>query len=212
MAPATDTQWSVDYDTLRREDLFRHPPKDHSAYPSLAEAIRPHINSFNALFEDSKILEAGLRDIGTKTFLDGDAETPEQKKARQAEGRRPPKRNRLNVRVQEIFLDKPTLPPTNKFSTKNRNILPSETRERHATYRGKLRVRLEYQINNGDWNESVRELGQVPIMLRVSSLVRKLGHQLIVAVRQTGAISKMRLPTNLSGIRRSRRNWAAISS
>ncbi|KAJ5605706.1 hypothetical protein N7510_008487 [Penicillium lagena] len=169
MAPAaTDTQWSVDYDTLRRENLFRNPPTDQTAYPSLAESIRPHVDSFNALFEDSKILEAGLRDIGTKSFLDGDAETAEQKKARQAEGRRPPKRNRLNVRVREIFLDKPTIPPTNKFSTRNRNIYPSETRERHATYRGKLRARLEYQINNGDWMESVRELGQVPIMLRTN--------------------------------------------
>ena len=169
MAPAaTDTQWSVDYDTLRRENLFQNPPKDHTAYPSLAESIRPHIDSFNALFEDSKIMEAGLRDIGTKTFLDGELETYEQKKARQAEGLRPPKRNRLNVRVREIFLEKPTLPPTNKFTTRNREIYPSECRERHATYRGKLRARLEYQVNNGDWMESVRELGNVPIMVRTN--------------------------------------------
>ena len=177
MAPApTDTNWSVNYDTLRREHLFRHPPKDHTAYPALADAIRPHVDSFNALFEDSKILEAGLKDIGTKTFLDGEAETPEQKKARQAEGRKAPKRNRLNVRIREVFLEKPVLPPTNKFTTRNRNIYPSETRERHATYRGKLRAKLEYQVNNGDWMESVRELGQVPIMLRVSRTdIQKFG-------------------------------------
>lgn len=169
MAPApTDTNWSVSYDTLRREHLFRHPPKDHTAFPALAEAIRPHVDSFNALFEGPRVLEAGLKDIGIKTFLDGDAETPEQKKARQTEGRKAPRRNRLNVRVREVFLEKPALPPTNKFTTRNRNIYPSETRERHATYRGKLRAKLEWQVNNGDWMESVRELGQVPIMLRVS--------------------------------------------
>jgi DNA-directed RNA polymerase I subunit RPA2 len=169
MAPAaTDTQWSVDYDTLRRENLFQNPPEDHTAYPSLAESIRPHIDSFNALFDDSKILDAGLKDIGIKTFLDGELETYEQKKARQAEGIRPPKRNRLNVRVREIFLEKPTLPPTNKYTTRNREIYPSECRERHATYRGKLRARLEYQVNNGDWQESVRELGNVPIMVRTN--------------------------------------------
>ncbi|KAJ5343665.1 uncharacterized protein N7506_003489 [Penicillium brevicompactum] len=169
MAPAaTDTQWSVDYDTLRRENLFQNPPTDHTAYPSLAESIKPHIDSFNALFEDSKILEAGLRDIGTKTFLDGELETFEQKKARQAEGIRAPKRNRLNVRVREIFLEKPMLPPTNKHATTNRDIYPSECRERHATYRGKLKARLEWQVNNGDWMESVRELGNVPIMVRTN--------------------------------------------
>lgn len=168
MAPAaTDTRWSVNYDVPRREHLFRHPPKDHTAYPALAETIKPHIDSFNALFDGPSILKAGLKDIGTKTFLDGDIETPEAKKARQAEGRAPTKRNRLNVRVSEIFLEKPALPATNKFTTRNRNIHPSECRERHATYRGKLRAKLEYQVNNGDWMESVRELGQVPIMLRV---------------------------------------------
>ena len=165
----TDTKWSVGYNVLRRENLFRHPPKDHTAYPALADAIRPHIDSFNALFDGDKTLEAGLKDIGTKTFLDGDGETLQQKKARQAEGLRPPKRNKLNVRIREVFLEKPSLPPTNKFTTRNRNIYPSEARERHATYRGKLRARLEYQVNNGDWKESVRELGQVPIMLKVSS-------------------------------------------
>jgi DNA-directed RNA polymerase I subunit RPA2 len=169
MAPApTNTDWSVQFDSLRRENLFQNPPKDHTAYPSLAESIKPHVDSFNALFDDSKILDAGLKDIGIKSFLDGEPETPEQKAARKAEGIRAPKRNRLNVRVKELFLDKPTLPPTNKYSTKNRNIYPSECRERHATYRGKLRARLEYQVNNGDWMDSVRELGQVPIMLRTN--------------------------------------------
>lgn len=67
MAPApTDTNWSVSYDTLRREHLFRHPPKDHTAFPALAEAIRPHVDSFNALFEGPRVLEAGLKDIGIR--------------------------------------------------------------------------------------------------------------------------------------------------
>ncbi|OJJ45405.1 hypothetical protein ASPZODRAFT_70020 [Penicilliopsis zonata CBS 506.65] len=169
MAPAaTNTNWSVDFETLRRHDLFKNPPKDHTAFPSLAESIYPHIHSFNALFGDSKVIEAGLKDIGTKTFLDGELESPQEKKVRLAEGRLPPKRNKLNVRVREVFLDKPALPLANKFATRNRNIYPSECRERHATYRGKLRARLEYQVNNGDWKESVRELGQVPIMMRTN--------------------------------------------
>lgn len=176
MAPAaTDTNWSVNYDVLRREKLFRNPPKDQTAYPALAAAIRPHVDSFNALFDGPKTLEAALKDIGTKTFIDGEAETPEQKKARQAEGRKAPKRNKLHVRVSEVFLEKPALPPSNKFTSRNRNIYPSECRERHATYRGKLRARLEWRVNNGDWMESVRELGQVPIMLRVSAITIAVG-------------------------------------
>ncbi|KAJ5088411.1 DNA-directed RNA polymerase I subunit RPA2 [Penicillium angulare] len=169
MAPApTDTEWSVKYDTLRRENLFQNPPTDHTAYPSLAESIKPHIDSFNALFDDINILNEGLKEIGTKVILDGSPETPAQKEARMEQGLRAPKRNRLSLRVKELFLERPTLPVTNKFSSRNREIYPSECRERHATYRGKLRARLEWRVNNGDWMESVRELGQVPIMVRTN--------------------------------------------
>jgi DNA-directed RNA polymerase I subunit RPA2 len=168
MAPSAQKEWSVEYDTLRRERLFRHPPKDGTAYPSLAAAILPHIDSFNALFDGNGVLEKALEDIGTKSFLDGDTETAEQRKAWREEGKRPPRRNKLDVRITELFLEKAVLPPTNKFSTRNREIYPVECRERHATYRGKLRARLEYRVNNEDWKESVRELGLVPIMLRVS--------------------------------------------
>ena len=171
MAPsATNTEWTVGFDVLRREKLFRNPPKDRTAYPSLEEAIRPHVDSFNALFGESKIIEHALHDIGTKTFLDGDNETPEQRRIRKAEGRLPPQRNRLNVRIRDVFLEKAMLPQTNKFSVRNREIFPSECRERHVTYRGRLRVRLEWQVNNGEWKESIRELGQAPLMLRVCPL------------------------------------------
>lgn len=168
MALDTQKEWSVEYDTLRRERLFRHPPNDQTAYPSLAAAVLPHVDSFNSLFDGIRVLERSLEDIGTKSFLDGDTETAAQRVARREEGRRLPRRNKLDVRITELFLEKAVLPLANKFSTRNREIYPAECRERHATYRGRLRARMEYRVNNGDWKESVRELGMVPIMLRVS--------------------------------------------
>lgn len=152
----TETAWGSQYDTVRRHKLFQNPPTDHTAYPALAAAIEPHIHSFNAIFEKNGILENGLKDIGVKTFLDGDNTTVGP-------------RNRLSVRVRDVYLEKPVLPASNKFALgSSRNILPSECRERHATYRGKLRARLEWRVNGGEWKESVRELGQLPIMLRVN--------------------------------------------
>ena len=115
----------------------------------------PHIESFNALFEKDGLIAQGLLDIGTKTFLDGD----------DRDG--PVGKNRLDVRVKEVFVEKSVLPASNKFSTKNREILPAECRERHVTYRGKMSARLEYRINNGDPKEIIRELGQIPLMLMV---------------------------------------------
>lgn len=154
-APAQE-KWTTEYDTLRRHELFRNPPAKKTAYPALAEAIKPHVESFNAVFAPNGQIARALQDIGTKTFLDGnpldnDPTTP---------------RNRLQVRVKEVFVEKSQLPPSNKLESSKREILPVECRERHVTYRGRFRGRLEYRINDGDWKESIREFGYLPIMLR----------------------------------------------
>jgi DNA-directed RNA polymerase I subunit RPA2 len=156
MAPSktASNRWTEQYDTLKREDLFRNPPSKKTAYPALAEAIRPHVDSFNTVFAENGQLQHALKDIGTKTFLDGNGQ--------QEEGVR---RNRLQVRVREVFLEKPQLPSSNKHEGK-REILPVECRERHVTYRGRFRGRFEYRVNDGEWRETVRDFGNLPIMLR----------------------------------------------
>jgi DNA-directed RNA polymerase I subunit RPA2 len=154
----TNTEWSTEFDTVRRHKLFSNPPKDHTAYPLLAAAIRPHVDSVNAVFEPNGLLEQAIKDIGTKVFLDGNPNAPPEERV---------DRNRLSLKIRDVILQKPQLPPSNKFNVKRREILPSECRERHASYRGKLTVRLAYKVNNGDWKEMVRELGNVPIMVRV---------------------------------------------
>jgi DNA-directed RNA polymerase I subunit RPA2 len=150
--------WSTEYDTQRRHKLFRAPPSDKTAYPSLAEATKPHVDSWNAIFAPNGQIHHALRDIGTKTFLDGEPGWDDASEPRQ--------RNRLHVRVREVFMGKSELPPSNKLESSKREVYPAECRERHSTYRGRLRGRLEYRVNNGEWKESVREFGFVPIMLR----------------------------------------------
>jgi DNA-directed RNA polymerase I subunit RPA2 len=151
MAPrGTDTTWDHEYNLARRQDLFRNPPTDHSAYPALQAAVDPHIQAFNALFPDGGrrgLIDHGLAEIGTKTYLDSE-------------------KNRLTLRCKSVTLQKSQVPPGNKFA-KNREIFPAECRERHATYRGKLVATFEYRINGGDWEEFVRDLGQLPIMVKV---------------------------------------------
>lgn len=158
MSPsATDTEWDHEFHTLRRQDLFQNPPKDRTAYPALQLAVNPHIESFNGIFRsDSKkgLLAHGMVDIGTKTFLDGD------------ERAGPEGKNALNIRIKDVTLQKPQIPASNK-NAQNREILPAECRERHVTYRGRLSATFEYNINGGDSIEVVRELGQVPVMIKV---------------------------------------------
>ncbi|KAL2885387.1 DNA-directed RNA polymerase I subunit RPA2 [Ceratocystis lukuohia] len=150
--PGTNTEWDHQYNTLRRENLFRHPPTDHSAYPLLQQAVNPHIEAFDAIFRSStgrSLVDHAIADIGHKVFADN------------AEG----SRNQLTVRIKSVDMQKCFLPPSNTFA-KNREIYPSECRERHATYRGRLTAVFEYQINNGEPREFQRDLGLVPIMVK----------------------------------------------
>ncbi|KAI9673892.1 MAG: DNA-directed RNA polymerase I subunit RPA2 [Caeruleum heppii] len=154
MAPsvaAAKRKHDVGYHTVERDRVFRNPPEDKSLYPALQEAVRPHIDSFDVLLGDNGLLQKGIDDIGTKVFLDG-APTDTV-------------RNSLSVRIKQLYLERSHLPAANKFSIHNRKIYPAECRERHVTYRSRFVARLEYQVNDGDWIETDRELGQLPILL-----------------------------------------------
>ena len=155
MAPApTSTSWDHEYNTLRRQKLFTDPPTDRSAYPLLQIAVDPHIESFDAIFEEGGLLDKGIADIATRTFLDGDDRSPLAS------------RNRLSIKYKGVHVQKSQVPPSNKFA-KVREIFPAECRERHVTYRGKLAATFEYRINDGEAREFVRELGQMPLMVKV---------------------------------------------
>lgn len=156
-----DASWSTEFNTTKRQRLFRDPPGDKTAYPTLAATIAPHVESFNNIFAEKGQLYHALRDIGTKTFFDGNPAT-----IAAPDGEPQPRRNRLEVRVKDVFLDKSVLPTTNKID-KKREILPVECRERHVSYRGRFRARFEWRINQGEWKESVRDFGLLPIMLKV---------------------------------------------
>jgi DNA-directed RNA polymerase I subunit RPA2 len=62
---------NTSFDTLRREDLFRNPPKDKSAFPALIASVRPHIDSFDALTEEGGLFDLARKDISVKTILGG---------------------------------------------------------------------------------------------------------------------------------------------
>lgn len=65
----TTTKPDTSIGTLKREELFRNPPKDKSAFPALLAAVEPHIASFNAITEDHGLLDLARKDIGVKTVV-----------------------------------------------------------------------------------------------------------------------------------------------
>ena len=69
------------FDIIKREKVFRKPSVTGSNYPLLDELAAPHIESFNALFDDSGLpvgdgngeglLSLAIKDITHKTVFDG---------------------------------------------------------------------------------------------------------------------------------------------
>lgn len=141
------------FKTLERERRFQNPPKDKSAFPLLADAVAPHIGSFNALTEgeDGGLLNLAMKDIGSKTIFDSN--DPERLG------------NKLKIRVDSIQLAKPAVNANDKLSL-NRRTYPSECRERMTTYRSRLMLKVTWSVNDEEEVSEIREAGQVPIMLK----------------------------------------------
>lgn len=69
------------FETLKRERVFRHPPQNGASVPILNEFVIPHLESFNALFDDSGLplgdgdgkglLSLALKDIGERVVFSG---------------------------------------------------------------------------------------------------------------------------------------------
>jgi len=169
---ATIVQPNTPLDTLRREDLFRNPPKDKSAFPALLNAVKPHIESFNAITAEGGLLDLARQDIGVKCVFDGkgDGKGLGNKLSRELLlyicGARGGVLICVLVRIDKIYVGKPKISERDK-TTLRREIFPAECRERHITYRGKLSVKLGLKINDGPWVSQDREVGNIPIMVRV---------------------------------------------
>lgn len=141
--------------TLEREKRFQNPPKDKSAYPLLADAVSPHIGSFNALTEGpgGGLLNLAVNDIGSKSIFDSNDVDRLG--------------NKLSIRVESVQLAKPSVPVNDKLSI-NRRTYPSECRERMSTYRSRLMLKVTWSVNDGEEVSEIREAGQVPVMLKTN--------------------------------------------
>jgi DNA-directed RNA polymerase I subunit RPA2 len=65
---------STSFNTLKREAAFRNPNPDGPAVPMLEELVRPHIESFDALFDDAGgpgLIQLAIDDMTPKVIFDG---------------------------------------------------------------------------------------------------------------------------------------------
>jgi len=79
--PLGGTEWfrrTQTFDTLARENAFKFPEKSGSNTPILNDFVKPHIESFNSLFDDAAghgdgrgLLSLAIKDIGERVVFDG---------------------------------------------------------------------------------------------------------------------------------------------
>ncbi|ODV86200.1 hypothetical protein CANARDRAFT_196656 [[Candida] arabinofermentans NRRL YB-2248] len=143
---------TAQFRTLERENRFKNPPKDKSAFPLLYEAVKPHVGSFNALTEgpDGGLLNLAVKDIGTKTIFDSNDVDRLG--------------NKLSIRIDSVQISKPSINSKDKLSL-NKNTLPSECRERMISYKGKISFKVSWSVNGGEEISEIRDGGSLPIMV-----------------------------------------------
>lgn len=98
------------------------------------------------------MLEEGL-DMAVKDLLPISFELPNSK--------------RVSFGIQGFSFTSPAA-PVGAIGIKNQTILPTECRQRGSTYKGKFDVKINWSVNGNEMPPIDKEMGEVPIMLRVS--------------------------------------------
>lgn len=79
-----------------------------------------------------------------------------------------PNGDKVVLWLDDVHIYKPTV-PSNTIGVKTHKIYPSECRQRGTTYKGKIIVRLGWSINGKEQEALEKDLGEVPIMIKVKS-------------------------------------------
>ncbi|THH31929.1 hypothetical protein EUX98_g2298 [Antrodiella citrinella] len=153
------------FGTVAREKRFKSPPKAGHSVPILNEFVTPHLESFNTLFDDSGLpkgdgdgrglLSLGLQEIGNRVIFD----------RRPEPGQEGGWGNRLTFWYEQVSIARPMVPDRDQ-QAKVRRVFPTEARERLASYRARMTVKLCWRVNDGPVEVETKDCGLVPIMVR----------------------------------------------
>ncbi|KAL5487694.1 hypothetical protein ACEPAI_5802 [Sanghuangporus weigelae] len=155
------------FETLKREQSFRNPSKKGHSVPILNELAAPHIESFNALFDDSGLpagdsagtglLSLAVKDIGEKAVFDYTGREDEH--GNRGLG------NRMSFWIEQVSIARPMVPERDKQAFE-RKVFPAEARERVTSYRARMSIKLCWKVQGREANSMTKECGLVPIMVR----------------------------------------------
>lgn len=105
----------------------------------------PHVSSFNYMLREG--LQKAIANLNPVEFEIGS--------------------DVLKFQISQANIENPMV-PAGTVLVKDPKIFPSECRQRAATYKGKLLVQIRWYLNGKEQQPFVKDLGEIPIMLRVS--------------------------------------------
>lgn len=146
------TSLNSSFGSVAAQEYSVNPPRE-SMFEGVHELIRPHIDSFNAIFESSEdsesLLSVAVKNLDTKELVDS-------------------RGNKLTYRLEDVTVSRPT--SSDRDGPRSAApVFPVECRERGISYRGQINATIVYQINgSGVEFKERRSLGHLPIMVRSS--------------------------------------------
>lgn len=172
------------FHTLRLQDRFENPSEAAFDHPELQDLVAPHIESFNALWsqdpsvdppkgsnsaissiaEGVGLLEKTIARIPVRVIFDG----TEESIAKGVLG------NRLSFQIESVYLGKPVSNDKGRSGLQSR-VFPAECRERLMSYRARMTAKISWSVNGLPKQYEERDMGMVPIMVKVSSFALMRG-------------------------------------
>ncbi|KAA1466738.1 beta and beta-prime subunits of DNA dependent RNA-polymerase [Dentipellis sp. KUC8613] len=158
------------FNTLERERTFKQPADKGSTVPILNEFVTPHIESFNALFDDSGLpagdgdgrglLDIAMKEVGERVVFDGTGQAG-------TESGPGGWGNRMSIWIEKVSIARPMVPEKERQATE-RKVFPAEARERLTSYRGRMTVKICWKIEHPgqEVQSTTKDCGLVPIMVR----------------------------------------------
>lgn len=159
-------QISMSFGTIELNQSFINPSSSGSDVASLHTLIRPHIDSFNSIFDDG-LLDAAVADLDPRDIFDSNG-------------------NSIKFWFEDISFQRPLLPDKQALTSANPLLYPNECRERGVTYQSKLTGRICWMVNNsGAVKEETRSFGFAPVMLKSNRChLESLSAAQLTAVRE----------------------------
>ena len=74
--------------------------------------------------------------------------------------------DRVELRVEDVNIEPPTI-PIGTIGVRNHKVYPTECRQRAATYKGKMNVKVSWSINGRPRETIEKNLGEIPVMVKV---------------------------------------------